>query len=224
MPRPEHLRVRQAGGIEHQPHCPVGARLRPLNPNCQGKPPWALWTPRSGPLRVRQARGRECLSQGPAGAQSEIAEHSHEWESSPDPVPGAFPLGGPEGKAQDRGSQLGAVGTPEPKLTGEASLGPVDSLAWPPQGTAGWRKGAPAPGFSGVPVGHLNLNWKGTPSRPGRLPGPGPSEYGKMEEGNTHPRAWHGPGAQSEVAEHSHTWESCPDLSPLPCHLVGRRV
>ncbi|KAJ1181990.1 hypothetical protein NDU88_007189 [Pleurodeles waltl] len=50
------------------PQDPVGAQLGPLNPNRKGKPPRAWWTPRPGPLRVWQARGRECQSQGPVGA------------------------------------------------------------------------------------------------------------------------------------------------------------
>ncbi|KAJ1112519.1 hypothetical protein NDU88_000782 [Pleurodeles waltl] len=106
---------------------------------------------------------------------------------------------GPEDKDQDRGFRSGAclkpcpeslttrwakprtegptsgfVGAPEPKLTGEASFGPVDSQTWAPQGTAGWSKGAPTP----VPDG--GVAWDPEPklageASPGRgTPRPGP--------------------------------------------------
>ncbi|KAJ1194043.1 hypothetical protein NDU88_003338 [Pleurodeles waltl] len=48
---------------------------------------------------------------------------------------------------------MGPAGTPEPKLTGEALLGPVESQTRALQGIAGWRKGVPAPGPSGGPAG-----------------------------------------------------------------------
>ncbi|KAJ1132402.1 hypothetical protein NDU88_010716 [Pleurodeles waltl] len=114
---------------------------------------------------VWQAGGRECLSQGP-GARSEFSENSHAWESSPDPVLAALPLGGLAGKAQDKGSQPGARWAPKPKLTGEASLGPVDSKAWAPQGTAGWRKGVPVPRpdrGQGPSRSSLNIAMHGSP-------------------------------------------------------------
>ncbi|KAJ1118585.1 hypothetical protein NDU88_006776 [Pleurodeles waltl] len=42
------------------------------------------------------------------GAQLKLSEHSHAWESTSEHGPGALPPGGPEDKAQDRGSQPGA--------------------------------------------------------------------------------------------------------------------
>ncbi|KAJ1210340.1 hypothetical protein NDU88_005706 [Pleurodeles waltl] len=47
----------------------------------------------------------------------------------------------------------GPAGAPEPKLTGESSLGPRDSQAWAPEVKTGWRKGVPVPGTSGGPAG-----------------------------------------------------------------------
>ncbi|KAJ1193166.1 hypothetical protein NDU88_002471 [Pleurodeles waltl] len=80
------------------------------------------------------------------GDRSELSEHSHAWESSLDPVLGSLTPSGLEAKAQDRDSHSGAHGAPESKLTGETSLGLVDSEAWAPQSMAGRRKGAPVPG------------------------------------------------------------------------------
>ncbi|KAJ1125156.1 hypothetical protein NDU88_003593 [Pleurodeles waltl] len=40
----------------------------------------------------------------------------------------------------------GPAAAPELEREGEASSGPEDSQASAAQGTAGWRKGAPAPG------------------------------------------------------------------------------
>ncbi|KAJ1171495.1 hypothetical protein NDU88_003356 [Pleurodeles waltl] len=87
---------------------------------------------------------------------------------------------------------LGPARTHEYKLKGEELHGPVDSQAWSPQGTAGWKKGVP--------------------SRARGLPGLGPSGNGRLEERSAHPRA------RSELSEHIHAWESSSDpvLGVLP--------
>ncbi|KAJ1210339.1 hypothetical protein NDU88_005705 [Pleurodeles waltl] len=67
-------------------------------------------------------------------------------------------------------------GAPEPKLTGESSLGPVDSQVRAPQGTAGWRKGVPDPGPS---RGSLN---KATQGGASLVPVPGALPHGRPED------------------------------------------
>ncbi|KAJ1136766.1 hypothetical protein NDU88_003180 [Pleurodeles waltl] len=62
------------------------------------------------------------------------------------------------------------AGAPEPKLTGESSLGPVDFQAWAPKGTAGWRKGAPSSGPGGDPTRAPEAKLVGEAS-------PGPVDY-----------------------------------------------
>ncbi|KAJ1166289.1 hypothetical protein NDU88_006697 [Pleurodeles waltl] len=113
-PRPGPLGVQQAEATDRPPQGPVGDRLGPLNPNRQGKPPRARWAPRSGPLRVQQSGGRECPLQGTvrARAQLGLSEHYHAEEASRDPSPGALPHGGPEDKAQARGSHPGVCHNP----------------------------------------------------------------------------------------------------------------
>ncbi|KAJ1209263.1 hypothetical protein NDU88_004641 [Pleurodeles waltl] len=75
-PRLGHLATQRAGGRSPGLGTPIpwppGPQARPgvLNSNRQGKPPWAQWTPRPMPLRVRQAGGREHLPQGLVGARS----------------------------------------------------------------------------------------------------------------------------------------------------------
>ncbi|KAJ1202407.1 hypothetical protein NDU88_006207 [Pleurodeles waltl] len=70
---------------------------------------------------------------------------------------------------------------------------PVDSQTWAPQGTASWRKGAPAPRPGGGLAGAPELKLAGQASQgPCGLPDLGPSGYGKLEERSTHPMAWWG--------------------------------
>ncbi|KAJ1138670.1 hypothetical protein NDU88_005051 [Pleurodeles waltl] len=62
----------------------------------------------------------------------------------------------------------GMTGAPEPKPAREASQGTVDFQARVPQGTAGWRKGVPAPGLSrdlGPNRASLNTAMKGSSPR-----------------------------------------------------------
>ncbi|KAJ1203746.1 hypothetical protein NDU88_007527 [Pleurodeles waltl] len=160
-------------------------------------------------------------SPGPSrslGSRLELSEHHHAWVSSPDPVPGALPLGGLEGKAQNRGSNLEPAGAHEPKLTGEASLGWVDPQAWAPQGMAGWRKGAPNPGHGRGPAGVSELEVEVEASPAWRTPRPRLLMVRRLEEGSARPRVRQGPGAWSELSEHSHAWESAsePALGALP--------
>ncbi|KAJ1130742.1 hypothetical protein NDU88_009090 [Pleurodeles waltl] len=78
------------------------------------------------------------------------------------------------GETRWLGSEDGHL-VPEPKIDGKASPGPLDSQARAPQGTAGWRKGASAPGPGGGLAsgpGPLTLNRPGKPSGPARHPGP----------------------------------------------------
>ncbi|KAJ1219032.1 hypothetical protein NDU88_006603 [Pleurodeles waltl] len=92
-------------------------------------------------------------------AWSELSEHSHAWESSSAPDH----LVGLRAKPRTRAPNLGPAGAPEPKMTGEALIGPVDSQAWAPQGTAGWRKVVSAPRLVGARPRPLNQNQRGKP-------------------------------------------------------------
>ncbi|KAJ1126536.1 hypothetical protein NDU88_004943 [Pleurodeles waltl] len=127
-------------------------------------------------------------------------------------VLGDLPPGGPEGRAQAGAPTQALAGGPEPKLTGEASLGPVDSQAWASQGTAGWRKGTPAPELCGGPAQAPEPELAGEAS-----PGLGPSGYGRLEEVITRPWARRGPGAQPGLSEQSHAGEV--SLDPVPGSL-----
>ncbi|KAJ1130529.1 hypothetical protein NDU88_008880 [Pleurodeles waltl] len=93
--------------------------------------------------------------------------------------PGALASGWARGQRQVRG--LPPRGLPEPwprapelKPEGEASPGPADSQARAPWGTAGWRRGSPAPGPVGAQLGPLNPKRQGKPPLAQRTPRPGP--------------------------------------------------
>ncbi|KAJ1197684.1 hypothetical protein NDU88_001540 [Pleurodeles waltl] len=119
-----------------------------------------------------------------------------------------------EGSALPR-AQWGPAVAPEPELAGEASQTPVDSQAWAPQGTAGWRKEAPAPGSSGGPVVAPEPELAEEVSQgPCGLRDLGPSGYGRLEQGSARPRARGGPAGAPEP-------ELAGEASPVPCRLPG---
>ncbi|KAJ1196440.1 hypothetical protein NDU88_000311 [Pleurodeles waltl] len=186
-------------------------------------PTWAWWTPRPGPPRVRQAGGRECPSQCPAEAlglgRNPLNTAMH---GSPPQTLSRVPcdLVGRRAKPRTGAPTPGPDGAPEPTLTGEAFLGPVDSQSWAPQGTAGWRKGVLTPRPSGGPAGAPEPKLEGEAS-PGLVDSQAwaPRATAGWRKGVSGPA-----GVWSELSEHSHIWESSPDPVPEPCHLVGQRT
>ncbi|KAJ1125158.1 hypothetical protein NDU88_003595 [Pleurodeles waltl] len=158
-PRPS--RVRQAGGKEH-PHKALQGILQPGF----SKPQLGLM--HGGP--------NQPLTWGPEPSL-------HTRKPLPGPA-GSCPklFASQQGRAQSRGKGFppwvlpqpwpgaqGLDGDPEPKPAGEASLGPV--YAKTVQGTAGWRKGAPTPGFGTSVYSAGSQVWRRDPSgRAARLP------------------------------------------------------
>ncbi|KAJ1089019.1 hypothetical protein NDU88_002172 [Pleurodeles waltl] len=92
---------------------------------------------------VWQAGRRQLPTQGPSWCSLKTAMHR-----SPPQTLSREPchLVGWRANPRKEAPTLGPAGVPEPKLTGEALLGPVDFQAWAPQGTAGWREVVPVPG------------------------------------------------------------------------------
>ncbi|KAJ1089180.1 hypothetical protein NDU88_002331 [Pleurodeles waltl] len=128
---------------ERPPQGPVGALLGPLNPNRQGKPPRAWWTPSLGPSGYAGWRKRvpvlgPGMGQGPRWSSLNTAMHG-----SPPQTLSQVPchLVGWRAKPRTEAPNTMPAGAPEPKLAREASLGLVDSQVWAPQGTqAGGRE------------------------------------------------------------------------------------
>ncbi|KAJ1198289.1 hypothetical protein NDU88_002131 [Pleurodeles waltl] len=99
-----------------QPEPWPGARPGPLNSNHKRKPPGARQTPKLEPLWVRQAGGRECLPQGPVGAQQGTLSPNRQGSL---PWPGELQEGNARPGAQwGPGAQLGLS---EHCHTGESS-------------------------------------------------------------------------------------------------------
>ncbi|KAJ1136765.1 hypothetical protein NDU88_003179 [Pleurodeles waltl] len=123
------------------------------------------------------------------GALRHVYTLGNIYQGLRDPVPGYLPASRAEDKVHARVSHPGSChspclgpralpGSPEYEQAGEASTGTVDSQAWAPQGTAGWRKGVPVPG-PGAQLGlfeHCHTGEASRDSSPGALPHGGPED------------------------------------------------